>query len=94
MSGFDSLDPAYRRCVYCGADCWPEPENQRHHESCPTVSGLYPVRAADLVPHGFGCCRCPVTFRVGDRYVLIGTATVPEFGEVVCVGCGAAALTA
>ncbi len=99
MSGFDPMDPAYRWCVYCGTDCWPEPENQGHHESCPSITGLYPVRDADLVPHGFGCCRCPVMFRVGDQYVLIDAvtsrpATCPERGEAVCVGCGAAALTA
>jgi len=99
LSDYDPLDPAYRWCVYCGADCWPEPECQQHRESCPAVTGLYLVRDADLVPHGFGCCRCPVTFWVGDRYVLIGLgtarpATGPELGEVVCVGCGAAALVA
>ena len=78
---FDPLDPAYRWCVYCGADCWPEPEAQRHHRDCPARTGLYPVRAAEIGPYGFRCCRCPVVLAVGDCYVLIGS-------EAVCVGCG------
>jgi len=95
----DPLDPAYRWCVYCGADCWPEPEAQRHHRDCPTRTGLYPVRAAEIGPYGFRCCRCPVVLAVGDCYVLIDAATArpaagPELGEAVCIGCGAAALAA
>ena len=81
----DPLDPAYRWCVYCGADCWPEPEAQRHHRDCPVRTGLYPVRAAEIGPYGFRCCRCPVVLAVGDCYVLIGS-------EAVCVGCGTAVI--
>lgn len=92
----DPLDDAFRWCVYCCADCWPEPENQRHADTCPTRTGLYPVTEQERDPAGgHGCCTaCADPFLPGDHYVLVDDATgrtapAPDAGWVVCVGCGA-----
>lgn len=93
---FDPLDPSLRYCVYCEADCWPEPENQQHAESCPFVTGIYPVR--DLGPDGtYGqCTACTAQFLEGEYYVLVSDTTGRQVvragsGEtcwVACLGCG------
>lgn len=96
IPNLDPLADELRWCVYCGADCWPEPEHQMHRPSCATKTGLYPVREQDRDPAGgHGCCTaCSVPFEVGDVYVLIDNdtgaqAAAPDAGWVVCVGCAA-----
>lgn len=93
---FDPLADALRWCVHCRADCWPEPANQRHTPSCPTVTGLYPVTEQERHPeHGLGCCTaCSAEFEAGDVYVLVDDdtgrpAASPDCGWVVCLGCAA-----
>lgn len=94
---FDPLDPALRYCVYCQADCWPEPENRQHAGDCPTQTGVYPILEQDRNPWGnFGDCGgCHTPFTLGDLYVLadVRTETItgpaPEHGYVRCLGCGA-----
>jgi hypothetical protein len=94
---FDPLDEQYRYCMYCKADCWPEPENQKHDLSCPMETGLYPVDD-DTIYHE-GCCgQCGITFQPGDFEMNIDMETgkvVARFEnnkcyEVVCVSCGTA----
>jgi hypothetical protein len=86
MSGpEDGADDPFRFCVYCAADCYEdEPE---HTSDCPSVTGLYPVRAADLgspCVHcgqpslGMQCWICHEPFEVGDFYVLVGGEPKPE----------------
>lgn len=103
LSGYDPLDEKWRWCYYCKADCWPEPDNQRHASDCPTVTGLYPVTEQDEDPWIKGtygaCCACLRPFALGDRYVLIDVdtnrpATSPTRSEVTCVGCAAVAMVA
>jgi hypothetical protein len=94
---FNPLDDKYRYCVYCFADCWPEPENQRHGPNCPVVTGLFPVMEMERLPDGTfgGCSYCAVPLKLGDVYVLVnddtGTVTKgrPTTGWVVCLGCAA-----
>lgn len=95
---FDPLDDRYRWCVYCQADCWPDPDHQRHDDACPRTTGLYPVRAAELRPGETAilCCRCDTTMALGELYALIDVETDrptvhPDRGEVVCIGCAALA---
>jgi hypothetical protein len=97
---FDPLADANRWCVYCGADCWPEPENRRHAAACPMVTGAYPVLEQDRAPDGtFGACTvCSDPFALGDLYLLASDETglsvdcPPEDSTswVVCLPCGAA----
>ncbi|HYQ69063.1 hypothetical protein [Actinophytocola sp.] len=88
---FDPTDERYRWCFYCKADCWPEPENQRHTEDCPSVTGLWPIDQAD-VDNGARCGRgCGHVFEVGEVYM---DTEVIEHGRdkittVTCVGCAA-----
>ena len=97
------MNDRWRWCVYCGADCWPEPENQRHAQECPVTTGLYTIGPDDEDPwikgtYG-GCCSCGTVFQLGDHYVLIDSdtgkpATSPECSETTCVGCAALAMVA
>lgn len=98
LASFDPLDDRFRWCIYCGADCWPEPDNQNHDLDCPMTTGLYPITSADLDPWGgYGsCCLCHVPFGVNDLYMLIDDNTghartgVPSaMSWVVCLGCAA-----
>lgn len=81
-----AVETPYRYCVYCHADCWPAPVDQRHAETCPTVTGVYPAT-------GESCCACGRP--VGDAYGLVDDATgcpVTCAAEgstswVVCLGC-------
>lgn len=91
---FDPLDEAYRWCIYCRADCWPEPEHQQHDADCPIVTGIYPVTDAERDPHGeLPCCTaCSGQFVLGEVYLLVdvdtgAVAPVPDTGLVVCIGC-------
>lgn len=94
---YDHLADEYRWCVYCKADCWPEPENQQHQPDCASITGLYPVMPTDLNPWGgYGdCSACHTPFALGDLYVIanMDTETVDgsRSGYVVCVGCGSVA---
>lgn len=94
---YDPLADQFRWCVYCQADCWPEPENQQHMPDCPTSTGLYPVLPQDINPWGDygGCTACHTPFQLGDRYVLANPDTEQVDGStsgfVLCVGCGATA---
>lgn len=98
LSGFDTLDERYRWCVYCEADCWPEPENQRHDPTCPITTGVFPVDEDPFLPGSFGrCAACDWPFDRDDKYMVANDDTgrcdtaVPPVGWVVCIGCGVAA---
>lgn len=87
---FEPLDEKYRWCVYCGADCWPEPENQQHKGDCPSVTGLWPVSQED-VERGASCGKeCGHVFQLGEYYMH---TEVEENGpdKVVTVACIACA---
>jgi hypothetical protein len=99
LASYDPLSDRYRWCIYCGADCWPEPDAQQHDRTCARVTGLYPVTEDDRNPFGdFGsCCLCHQPFGLDDTYMLIddsngeaviGVAT-PTTSWVVCVSCAA-----
>ncbi|PWK81692.1 hypothetical protein C8D88_116103 [Lentzea atacamensis] len=98
MIAFDPLDEKYRWCVYCQADCWPEPENQRHDSECPTNTGIYPVRAEDALPTGDlgACTACSQPFALGDFYVhvsdesglVVSRPEVDSRSWIACVPCG------
>ena len=81
----DPLDERRRWCVWCGADCWPDPEYQDHDADCPQTTGLYPVTADDLVD-GMLCAECRTPFRLGDLYARQLTDDEDVF-VIVCVGC-------
>lgn len=92
---FDPLDERYRWCIHCSADCWPEPEYQKHDEYCPFVTGLWPVMEEDL-KLGMCCGQCMKAFQSGDVYMHINMETAlpqsrpAEMNEIVCVGCATA----
>lgn len=68
LPDFDPLDEKYRWCVYCKADCWPDPAY--HADDCPVTTGRYPVEEG----RGLGpsaCCRCDKEFPEGSFYRLI-----------------------
>lgn len=97
----DALDERYRHCIYCRADCWPEPGQRQHHKHCPVTLGLYPITWREADPSGTPprCCSCSELFRFGDQYALLDAdsgrpAVSPERGEVVCLGCAASAAVA
>lgn len=90
----DPLDDRLRWCVHCRADCWPDPAYQRHTDTCPTVTGLWPVTVDDIHPvWGLGCCcACGAPFALGEHYTLVDDSTglpaaEPDTGWVVCAGC-------
>lgn len=94
---FDPLDEQYRWCIYCKADCWPEPEHQKHDSNCPMETGLYPVDD-DTIEHE-GCCgQCAIPFEPGDFEMNVDMETgkiVSQFEnnksyEVICVSCATA----
>jgi len=94
-SDFNPLDEKYRWCIYCNADCWPEPQNQQHQANCPKNTGVYPVLEQDLQPYGCSCSACRTPFKLGDLYVLANVDSEKVDGSasgyVVCLGCGATA---
>jgi hypothetical protein len=72
-------------CVFCGVEC--VTSDVEHLPSCPSVTGLYPVRLEDLGPTcthcgqpsiGMICPVCREPFQVGDMYVLVGGDPKPE----------------
>lgn len=89
---FDPLADEHRWCVYCKADCWPEPENQQHAKDCPRVTGLYPVdqeMVDNNVRCGFGDADCGHVFKLGEFYM---DTEVERNGPdttvtVACIGC-------
>lgn len=98
----DENDERFRWCVYCGADCAVDEDEQEHKSDCPVSTGLWPVRAEDYhrcshcgeVDVDACCMDCGAPFKLGDVYVLRDADTGeiarrPYVGEVVCVGCGA-----
>lgn len=88
-----SLDDEFRWCVYCGADCEPAPEEQRHAADCATVTGIYPLDEDDLAMH-LACVDCGAAFQAGDSYLLRdadiadGAIGVPPISFIVCLDCG------
>lgn len=86
---FDPLDERYRWCIYCNADCWPEPENQQHKDDCPSVTGLFPVDQ-EMVDLGAECGGgCGHVFQLGEFYM---DTQVEQNGPdkscvVACIGC-------
>jgi hypothetical protein len=88
----DPLADEYRYCLYCEADCWPEPDNQRHGPECPDSTLVYPVDEPMLT---FGArCECGHVFQRGDSYMHVEVArSGPDLVVVVvCVGCAARAV--
>ena len=68
-------DP-FRFCVYCAADCYADEPD--HAPTCPSVTGVYPVRPEDLGPKcnhcgeralGMTCMDCGDELKVGDHYM-------------------------
>lgn len=98
LGDYNPLDPQYRYCVYCGTDCWPEPENRQHAADCPTTTGIYPVRDQDRLPDGSlgACTACGAPFVVGDFYAHISDETGAVVNNpaedstswVACLPCG------
>lgn len=94
---FDPLDEQYRYCIYCKADCWPDPAYQQHDKTCPFETGLYPVDD-DTIAHEGCCSQCSVPFVPGDFEMNVDMKTgkvVKRFEpdkwyEIVCVGCATA----
>jgi hypothetical protein len=82
---YDSLNEADRLCVWCKADCWPEPENQSHSTHCPFATGVYPADEGD---------ECSVCLEALDFYILVdddGQQLIRlNVGSAwrVCLGCG------
>ncbi len=81
-------------CVYCGAP-WPDSILDIEHKTdCPSNTNVFPVRAQDVVPHGFCCLRYGVPFEVVDVYITIPHEdkdghTDDMLVEVVCLSCDA-----
>lgn len=91
---FDPLDERYRWCIYCQADCWPEPENQRHQDDCPLVTGLYPVDQ-DMVERGAQCGYgdgCGHVFQLGEFYMAteVKQDGPDTYTTAACIGCASA----
>lgn len=100
LGDFNPLDERLRWSIFCNADCWPEPENQRHDTNCPISTGIYTVSARDEDPwikDTYGaCCTCGEPFHLGDTYALVDVdtgkpAVRPLAGEATCMGCAALA---
>lgn len=74
-------------CIYCDAPGCDTtgfgPDTAVHANTCPTVTGLYPVTAADV---GIPCPRCRVLFDLDDVYTHAHTDRT-NIVEIVCVGC-------
>jgi hypothetical protein len=89
---FDPLDEKYRWCIYCQADCWPEPENQQHAADCPRTTGLFPV-TQDMVDNRVECCYgdngCGHVFQLGEFYMdtEVETNGPDTVVTVACIGC-------
>lgn len=88
-------DDYLRWCVYCGADCFVPPGRQSHRDSCPTVTGAYPVEGDDVLM-GLRCMDCGRAFGMGDYYVereLLDECLTSgvAMSAVVCLTCAAAA---
>lgn len=89
---FDALADEFRWCVYCKADCWPEPENRRHSADCPQSTGLYPVDQ-DMVDRdarcGYGDGTCGHVFQLGEVYMHteVEVDGGDTYATVACVGC-------
>lgn len=91
---FDPLDEKYRWCIYCEADCWPEPENRKHAQDCPSTTNLWPVTQDDINMQ-MCCSQCPYEFNLGDFTMCVDfhtgeLTTTAIVSSVVCIGCGAA----
>lgn len=69
-------------CVYCGADC--DNTAPDHRETCPAVTGVYPVDMADME-----CGRCSAPLSLS--YHLVRVDGLPDVVEAVCAGCALAA---
>lgn len=82
--------------MYCGAP-WPDEVLPIDHlPTCPSVTGLWPVRPEDVEPHGFHCAECCAPFVAGDFYVQVALEgedghTDPDVVEVLCLSCAAEA---
>jgi hypothetical protein len=91
----DPLDEQFRWCIYCGADCWPEGENQRHDLDCPRVTGLYPVDRL-LLAAGARCSEgCGHQFQQGDHYgeIPLHTDGPDKTVAIACLPCAVLAAT-
>lgn len=91
---FDSLSEQYRWCIYCKADCWPEPEHQKHNPDCPMTTGVYPVTDDDYNME-MCCSMCSERFEQGSSNIVIDIVTgevSPHalISTVICIGCAAA----
>lgn len=97
---FDPMDEAFRWCVFCKADCWPDPEFQSHDDDCPNVTGIFPIDERTMPPTAFKengapdirCCRCDRTMTTHYRLVdAPGTEGAdPPVKLVVCDDCAMA----
>lgn len=102
MSDIDREAEPFRWCVYCDADC--EVEEPEHAATCPSSTGVFPVREQDVLCRGckqtylgMRCSECDAEFQVGDHYThrRIGEASslasddeCPVY-DLVCLGCAA-----
>lgn len=69
-----NLEDPFRWCVYCGADCYPDADEQWHDEDCPSITGRYPIDHPNEKPEPpHACCRCEKEFErgKGQHYRLI-----------------------
>lgn len=91
---FDSLSERYRWCIYCKADCWPEPEHQKHNVDCPMATGLWPITEDDY-NMDMCCGMCSEKFEMGEHSMQFDLHTHEvvlrgDMLEVICIGCAAA----
>lgn len=102
MVAQEEIQRVFRWCVYCHADCWSD--EIEHLAECATITGLYPIRGADLGPlakcpccnhewrlYGMRCMDCGSEFKEGDISAQrwIGS----DVCEIVCVGCAVLTVT-
>lgn len=94
MSDGNPTDDAYRWCVYCKGDCWPEREHQEHADDCPFVTGRFPLDP-EHHRHGMCCANCGREITDYYRHVPVrhmnGDGEIPVY-ECVCDDCAIADL--
>lgn len=91
---FDPLDEQFRWCVFCKADCWPEPQKQKHNIDCPMSTGLWPITETDY-NMDMCCGMCYEKFELNEFSMQfdVEKQQVSLYGtllEVICIGCAAA----
>jgi len=85
-------------CHYCDAPYSPTTRQALHIESCPYITGLYPVTTEPKEIPGFHCFNCMRPIEVGDSYtrsklfVLDDEGNQEESEIPICLDCSWRAL--